>query len=59
MCFGIKGYDLATTFEISSNFVVNVKFGIVEGVDFYLICCSKPLHIIKEKFSYKWRMKAH
>lgn len=59
MCFGIKGDDLAATLEIDNNFVVNVKFGNVEGVDFYLICYSKPLHIVKENFSYKWGVKAH
>lgn len=50
MSFGTKGDDLAAKFEIADNFVVNVKIGNVEGVDFYLICCSKPLHTIKEDF---------
>ncbi len=43
MSFGIEGDDLATMLEIGDNFIVNVEFGNVEGVDFYLICCSKPL----------------
>jgi len=41
-------------FEISDNFAINVEFGIAKGVDFYLICCNKPLHIVKEHFYYKW-----
>jgi hypothetical protein len=57
--FGIEGDDLAATLEIGNNFVVNVKFGNVEGANLYLICCSKPWHIIKENFSYKWGVKAH
>jgi hypothetical protein len=44
--FGIEGDDLVAMLEIADNFVVNVKIGNVEGVDFYLICCNKPLHII-------------
>jgi hypothetical protein len=54
MNFGIKGDDLAATLEIGDNFVVNVEIRNVEGVDFYLIYCSKPLHTVKEDFSCKW-----
>jgi hypothetical protein len=52
--FGIKGDDLASTLEVGNNFVVNVEFGNVEGVDFYVICCSKTLHAVKEDFECKW-----
>jgi hypothetical protein len=47
MSFGIKGDDLVATLEIVDNFFVNVKIGNAEGVNFYLIFCSKPLHTIK------------
>lgn len=53
-CFGTKGDDLASTLEVGDNFVVNAKFGNVEGVDFYVICCSKTLHTINENFKFKW-----
>ncbi len=41
-------------FEISDNLAITVEFGTTEGVDFYLICCNKLLHTVKEHFSYKW-----
>jgi hypothetical protein len=54
MNFGTKGDDLVATFEIGDNFTINAEFGNVEGVDFYLIYYSKPLHTVKKYFSYKW-----
>ncbi len=42
--FGTKGDDLVSTFEVGDNFAINAKFGNVEGVDFYVICCSKNIH---------------
>jgi hypothetical protein len=42
--FGTKGDDLVSTFEVGDNFAINAKFGNVEGVDFYVICCNKILH---------------
>jgi hypothetical protein len=55
--FGTKGDDLASIVEVGVNIAVNAKFGNVEGVDFYVICCSKTLYIIKEDFKCKWGTK--
>lgn len=55
--FGIEGDDLASTLEVSDNFSINAEFGNVEGMGFYVICCNKTLHIIKEDFKCKWGTK--
>jgi hypothetical protein len=47
LCFWTKGDDLARTLEIGDNFSINIEFGNVEGVDFYLISCSKPKHVVQ------------
>jgi hypothetical protein len=45
---------LASTREVADNFVINVEFGNVEGMDFYVICCSKILHTVNEDFEFEW-----
>jgi hypothetical protein len=55
LCFGIEGDDLvASTLEIGDNFVVNVRFGNAKGMNFYLISCSKAIHVVKEDFKCHW-----
>ncbi len=40
--------------EIGDNFVVNAEEGNSEGQDFWLIYCTKYLHIIKKELKCKW-----
>ncbi len=52
--YSVDGNALVTTLEIGDNFVMNVKIGNLEGVDFWVICCTKPMHIIRKEFTDKW-----
>jgi hypothetical protein len=47
---------LASTLKVSDNFAINEKFGNIERVDFYVICCSKTTRN-KEDFKCKWGIK--
>jgi hypothetical protein len=51
--FETKGDNLASTLEVSDNFSIDAEFGNVEGVDFYVLCCNKTLHIVEENFECK------
>jgi hypothetical protein len=52
--YSVDGNALTTTLEINDNFAVNVKIGNLKGVDFWVICCTKPMHTIRNKFIDKW-----
>jgi len=45
---------LTTTLEVGDNFVVNVKIGNLKGVDFWVFCCTNPMHTIRKEFTNKW-----
>jgi hypothetical protein len=53
----MEGDDLANTLEIGDNFAINAKFGNAKGVHFYIISCSKPIHVVNENFKCHWGTK--
>ncbi len=52
--YSIDGNALTTTLEIGDNFGVNVEIGNLEGVDFWVVCCIKPMHTIRKEFIDEW-----
>jgi hypothetical protein len=40
--------------EVGDNFVINEEEGNSEGQDFWLVCCSKPLHTLMCKWGIKY-----
>ncbi len=48
--YSVDGNALTTTLEI----VVNVEIGNLEGVDFWVVCCIKPMQTIRKEFINKW-----
>jgi hypothetical protein len=51
--YSVDGNALTTTLEIGDNFGVNVEIGNFEGVDFWVVCFTKPIHTIKKEFTKK------
>ncbi len=51
---GSGGEHLAATLDVGDNLVVNASKGNDEGVDFWIILCTKPLHTVKEAFTDNW-----
>jgi hypothetical protein len=49
-----SGEQLAATLDIGDNFAVNASKGNDEGVDFWIIICTKALHTVKDSFTDKW-----
>ncbi len=47
---GECGEYLASCLEVGDNFVVNTKEGNEEDVDFYLVLCTLPIHIVAKDF---------
>jgi hypothetical protein len=52
--YSVNGNVLTTTLEISDKFVMNAKVGNLKGVDFWVVCCTKPMHNIRKEFTNKW-----
>jgi hypothetical protein len=52
--YDVHGDVLAATLDIGDNFAINAKVGNLEDVDFWLVCCTKPLHQVKKSFTAKW-----
>jgi hypothetical protein len=52
--YGVDGKKLAKSLEVGDNFVVNVKEGNNERQDFWLMCCTKPLHTLIHPLTCKW-----
>jgi hypothetical protein len=52
--YSVDGNVLTTTLEIGDNFVVNDEIGNLEGVDFWVVCCTKPMHTTRKEFTDKW-----
>ncbi len=42
--------------EVGNNFVVNTKEGNSEGQEFWIVCCTRPLHKLNGPLNYKWGM---
>lgn len=42
---------------MGNNFAVNAAQGNNDNDDFWIICCIKPLHTVKEAFICKWACK--
>jgi hypothetical protein len=45
---------LTTTLEVGDNFAVIVKIGNLKCFDFWVFCCTKPMHTIRKEFTNKW-----
>jgi len=54
---GECGEYLASCLEVGDNFVVNTKEGNEEDVDFYLVLCTLPIHIVAKDFINSWKPK--
>ncbi len=52
--YSVDGSVLAIALEIGDNFVMNTKAINLEGVDFQVFFCTKPMHIMKKSFIDKW-----
>jgi hypothetical protein len=48
------GDHLATCVSLGDNFVVNVKEGNEEGVDFYVLLCTQTNFIVEQAFKCPW-----
>jgi len=46
--------ELVVILEVNDNVVVSAKEGNDEGLSFWLILCTKPLHNIRTPFINKW-----
>ncbi len=54
---GECGEYLASCLEVGDNFVVKTKEGNEEDVDFYLVLCTLPIHIVAKDFINSWKPK--
>lgn len=45
---------LASCLDINDNFVVNDEDENHENVDFYVVFCTQPIHVVKEDFIDAW-----
>ncbi len=54
LIYGHTGDELATILKVNDNFIVNVEEGNDEGVTFWVILCTKPLHKVKASFIDNW-----
>jgi hypothetical protein len=45
--------------SIGDNFAVNAEEGNEEGVEFYILLCTKTNFIIEEFFTYPWGQRFH
>jgi hypothetical protein len=45
---------LAIILKVNDNFIVNVEEGNDDGVTFWVILCTKPLHKVKASFIDNW-----
>jgi hypothetical protein len=54
---GECGEYLANCFEVGDNFAVNAKESNEEDVNFYLVLCTQPTHIVAKDFTNPWKKK--
>jgi hypothetical protein len=52
--YNVDVNGLVATLDVGDNFVVNVEVGNFKGVDFWIKCCSRPLHCVQKTFTNKW-----
>jgi len=46
--------SLLLAWRLANNFVVNAKEGNSEGQEFWVVCCTKPLHRLTSPLKCKW-----
>jgi hypothetical protein len=51
--------ELVVVLEVSDNVTVNVKDRNDEGVSFWLVLCTKPLHKVRTPFIDKWGISSY
>jgi len=52
--YSVDETALTTTLEIDDFFAVTIEIGNLKGVDFWVVCCTKPMHTIRMEFIDKW-----
>jgi hypothetical protein len=52
--YGVDGDKLTRRLEVGDNFAVNAEEGYSEGKDFWLVCCTMPLHTLTHPLTCKW-----
>ena len=52
--FGTDGDELSALLEVGDNFAVVASTDNDEGVEFFLICCSRGFHEVKVAFTCHW-----
>jgi hypothetical protein len=52
--FGGRANSLANCSKLGDNFVVNVEESNEEGIEFYVMFCTQPTHILKEDYTCHW-----
>jgi hypothetical protein len=50
----IDGEFLGNLLQISEIFIVVIEEGNDEDVDFYILKCQKPKHVVQEMFTCSW-----
>jgi hypothetical protein len=53
---GVDGDELAANLEVGDNFAINVEEGNSERQEFWIVCCTKPLHKLNGPLNCKWGM---
>jgi hypothetical protein len=54
---GECGKYLANCLEVGDNFVVNAEEGNEEDVNFYIVLCTQPTHIVAKDYTNPWKTK--
>jgi hypothetical protein len=52
--FGTDGDELSALLEVGDNFAVVASTDNDEGVEFFIICCSRGVHEVKVAFTCHW-----
>ncbi len=53
----MDGNELATSLEVGNNFAINAEEGNSEGQELWVVCCTKPLHMLTSPLKCNWGMK--
>jgi hypothetical protein len=52
--FGVNSDQLASCLALGDNFAMNAKEGNSEGVDFYILMCTKPMYTLFASYKCPW-----
>jgi hypothetical protein len=52
--FGVDGDHLTSCLALGDNFVVNAEEDNTEGVDFYILMCTKPMYTLQSPYICAW-----